>query len=380
MSEQGGNDQSQEKTLPPTRKRLEDARKKGQVIRSRELNTLLVVFGSAGALVTLGPMIVSDLRGYAAAAWRWSAGSAPSQGSGQMLSAMGTARDIVLTTMTPFVVIVVLLALTGPLVTGGVRFRASGAAPKASNLSLLKGFKRMVSVNALMELTKAILKFLLLSCVAVLLFSLIAPDVLNLSTQSLEMGLARSGQMLGWFFLLVSASLLVVAGIDLPFQIFQHFKKLRMSHKELRDELKETEGRPEVKQRIRALQMQASRARLESEVPQATVVVTNPTHYAVALRYDDGVAAPQVVARGAGVIAGQIRELAQRHGVPVVSAPPLARALYFGVNEGAEIPSDLYRVVARVMIYVLQLGQSPRAKPPQVSDDEIPPQFRRAEQ
>ncbi|MEM1090175.1 MAG: flagellar type III secretion system protein FlhB [Pseudomonadota bacterium] len=379
MSEQ--NDNSQERNLPPTPKRLADARKKGQVARSRELNTLLITLGGGGIIWLFGASAIQQIASYSSNLFVWASGSALRQGltegPAQFSEAMAVARDSALTAVLPILVGLTLLALAGPLMTGGVIFRLAGAAPKASNINPGKGLKRMFSVRALVELGKAILKFVLVGAVGIVAFRFMSSDLMMLGRQDISQALASTGGMLLGFFLIVCLSLLVIAAIDVPFQLFQHFKKLKMSHQELRDEHKDTEGRPEVKQRIRSLQMQAATRRLEIALEEATVVVTNPTHYAVALKYDEGLPAPVVLARGAGVIAEQIRKLAAERKLPVVSAPPLARSLFFSVKEGEMVPAELFRVVAKVIIYVMQLAETPGLRPPKISDEDIPEKLRR---
>ncbi len=370
-------DNSQERSLPPTPKRRLDAAKKGQVIRSRELNTLLVTLGGAATIMALGSGALDSIRHYTIEAFGFALTS-PAAGPHPLGQGLKMARDELLNLVIPVAAILVVLAVCGPVVTGGVRLRWKSALPKLSNLSVLKGLKRMVSARALMELLKAALKFLLLAAAAVGLLKLSLPNLLALGQQPLELALAQSGHLLLWFFVLLAATLIIIAAIDLPFQAHRHLKQLRMTRRELQDEMKETEGRPEVKRRIRSLQIQAAQRRFAKVIPEATVVVTNPTHYAVALRYDDEVDAPVVLARGAGVLAQHIRALAERFDVPVVSAPPLARALYFSVPEGRAIPSELYRAVSQVLIYVFQLGAGVRASP-DFKEADIPPHLRRGE-
>ncbi|MEM9531412.1 MAG: flagellar type III secretion system protein FlhB [Pseudomonadota bacterium] len=373
-----GQDSAQEKHLPPTPKRLADAKKKGQVARSRELATLLVTLGGGAVVWLFGGRAVRDIRDYARGAFEFaSEGGLPHLNPTQVVeSGLTTAGTAALGAIAPILVCLVVLAVAGPLMTGGVIFRLESAAPKPSNINPLSGIKRMFSVKALVELAKAILKFALVITVAAIGFMALTPELMALGRQSALMGLQQIGGMMLGFFLLVSASLLVIAGIDVPFQLFQHRKKLRMSHQELRDEQKEVEGRPEVKQKIRSLQMQAARRELKEAVASATVVITNPTHYAVALRYDPTLAAPAVVARGAGVVAEEIRRLAAEHKLPLVSAPPLARSLFFELKEGEMVPGALYAVVARVIIYVMQLAETPGLRPPVIRDAEIPAELR----
>ncbi len=373
-------DQAQERTLPPTPKRRRDAAKKGQVLRSRELNTVLVTLGGAATLMAMGAGMLRNIREYMSVALSFGGEATRDMDGDAITQAMNIAREHGVDIVLPFTAVVVVLALAGPLMTGGVVFRINLLQPKFSNMSPLKGLKRMFGTRALVELIKAGLKFLLVAGMGIILFMMLYPRLLGLGLMPLNSALAEGGQMLQWFLVALSSVLIVVAAIDLPFQAFQHFKKLRMTRQEVQDELKETEGHPEVKRRIRSLQLQASQRKLEKVMPEAAVVITNPTHYAVALRYDDEVTTPIVLARGAGDVAKQLRTLAERFDIPIVSAPPLARALFFGVREGQEIPSKLYRAVAQVLIYVLQLGNPEnRLLPPVITDEDIPPEMRRGE-
>lgn len=368
---------AQERTQQPTAKRRADAAKRSMVLRSRELNTMIVTLGGAITLYLSGESAITQLRGFFVDAISL---ARPVNADTELaMTVLGLARDRALALGLPLLSIFFVLALAGPLLAGGISFRISALAPKFEKLDPLRGIKRMFSVQSLMELLKALLKFSLLVSTAVVLFYWSGPSLMLLGQQSLLSALENSANMLSWSFVVLSSALIVIAAIDLPFQAMQHLKKLRMTHQEVRDEMKETEGRPEVKRRQRSLQMQAAQRQISSEVPKATVIITNPTHYAVALRYEDGSAAPVVTVRGAGEIAWQIRHLAREHNIPEVSAPPLARALYFGVTEGQRIPTELYRAVAQILVYVLQLDNKLRHKPqpPVIRDRDIPPHLRR---
>jgi flagellar biosynthetic protein FlhB len=221
-----------------------------------------------------------------------------------------------------------------------------------------------------MELFKAIGKFLLVATTSCFVLYLVLDQIVGLSLLPLPEAMNTAGALAVWCLLGFSAVLILVAAVDVPFQLWQHQRQLRMTRQEVRDELKETEGRPEVKATIREKQQQFARQRMMAEVPDADVVITNPTHFAVALKYDQaGAGAPIVVAKGQNLIAARIREIAQQNGVVLFSAPPLARALYFSTDLNQEIPRNLFLAVAQVMAYVFQLRQVPkrggsRPKPP----------------
>lgn len=228
--------------------------------------------------------------------------------------------------------------------------------PNFSRLNPIKGIARIFSMHSAVELIKAILKTVLIGIIAAIVMWVNKDTVMGLLTVPVDLGIARTGDFMAMCFLLTVAGLILVVAVDVPFQIWQHAKQLRMTKEEVRREFKESEGDPFVKARIRGLQREAARRRMMSEIPKADVIVTNPTHYAVALRYQSGsMRAPKVVAKGVHLLAARIREIAQEHRVPILEAPPLARALYYHAELESEIPEKLYVAVAEVLAYVYQL-------------------------
>lgn len=214
----------------------------------------------------------------------------------------------------------------------------------------------MFGIQSLMELIKALCKFLLVATAAIIIIYYSMQDLIGLGFMTVVSATANAGSLLLWSFIGFSAVLILVAAIDVPFQLWNHKKQLKMTLQEVKDEMKESEGRPEVKSQIRRMQRQLSESRMMDAVPTADVVITNPTHYAVALKYDqDGNGAPRVVAKGQDFMAKRIREVAAEHDIPLFEAPPLARALHGMVDIGHEIPADLYKAVAQVLAYVFQL-------------------------
>lgn len=289
--------QGQERSEQPTSKRLTEARKKGQVARSRELNTLLVMLASAIALWLLSGPAMSGLIALFSEALSPSgdvlrqAELVPTHLMQVMLSA--------LTLIAPFLAITVVAALAGPAVMGGLLFSADAIAFKAEKLDPIKGLGRVFSTKGLIELVKALLKFFLVLGVAVLIYKFMEREVMALITLDVMEGITRSGGMIMIALVLLSATLVLIAAIDVPYQLWSHNKQMRMTKQEVKDESKETDGRPEVKARVRQLQREASQRRMLQDVPDADVVITNPTHYSVALKYDkDGTGAPRVVAKG----------------------------------------------------------------------------------
>ena len=349
--------QGQERSEQPTAKRLTEARKKGQVARSRELNTLLVMLASALALWLMSGPAISGITTIMSEALS-PAGDLlkqpeliPAHLVGVMMSA--------LTLIAPFLALTVVAALAGPAVMGGLLFSPEAVSFKLDKLDPVKGLGRVFSTKGLIELVKALLKFFLVLGVAVLVYKFFEREVMALITLDVIEGIVRSGSIIMLALVLLSATLVLIAAIDVPYQLWSHNKQMRMTKQEVKDESKETDGRPEVKARIRQLQRDASQRRMLQDVPDADVVITNPTHYSVALKYDQhGTGAPRVVAKGQDLIALKIRSIAIEHDVPIYEEPPLARALFGTTDIGDEIPGPLFLAVARVLAYVFHLRQS----------------------
>ncbi len=256
----------------------------------------------------------------------------------------------------PFFLISVVAAIASSLVIGGWSFSMEAMAPSFGKMNPWSGLKRMFAVRGLVELIKSILKLLLIGFVAVLMMKSLGADLLNLGHQEPDAAMGHAGQMLTWVFLVLSLVLVVIAAIDIPYQLWDHAKQMKMTKQEVRDEFKDSEGKPEVKSRVRQMQRELAQRRMMEAVPEADVIITNPTHYAVALKYDGaGMRAPRVVAKGKNLIAAQIRNKAMEHEVPIFSAPPLARAIYFSTEIDQEIPAGLYFAVAQVLAYIYQL-------------------------
>jgi flagellar biosynthetic protein FlhB len=258
--------------------------------------------------------------------------------------------------------LITLAAIIAPLALGGWSFAGQAMMPQFSRLNPIEGIKRMFAMRSLVELAKAMAKFGVVAVIATIVLWNDAPALMALGREPLQQAIGHAVQLSGKALLVISAGLLIIAGIDVPYQLWQYAKQMRMSREEIREEYKESEGSPEVKGRIRQLQQQLARQRMMQEVPKADVVVTNPTHFAVALKYDEKrMRAPIVVAKGADEIAAKIREVAGEHKVPIFEAPPLARVLFRNVDIGDEIPATLYIAVAQILTYVFQLkvGQKP---------------------
>ncbi len=347
-----GNDQ--ERTERPTAKRLQKAREEGQVPRSSELSAAAVLLVAAGGLHFLGGSIGAtlydimrsglDLRPAAAL----DPGMALSTASAEMLRALLACAPVLGLTM--------LAALLSPLALGGWNVSLQALSPNFSRLDPVAGFGRFFSARGAVELVKAFAKFLVVAVIAVVVLRKQSAHLLALGAAPLHEGIAQAANLTSDALLAVSGGLALIAAVDVPWQLWQHSQKLSMSREEIRQEFKESEGSPEVRNRIRRVQREMVRRRMMQEVPKADVVVVNPTHFAVALRYDESrMRAPLVVAKGTDLIAARIREIATEHAVPIFEAPPLARALHHNVEIGGEIPATLYVAVAQVLTYIYQL-------------------------
>ncbi len=345
---------AQEKTEQPTPKRLADAKRKGQVPRSRELNTMTVMLVGAAAMLLMGGWMLQGLQGLMVERLA-SAGQSGGAG-GDPISVLADAIGQGVRLVLPLLGILMVAAVGGPAMLGGAVFSAEAARPKFDRLNVLKGLKRIFSAQGLMELFKTLLKFAVLAGLTLALLWSLSGDLLTLGEGSVERGMREVARMVQLAFLVLAGGLVLIAAVDVPFQLWNHFKQLRMTRQEVKDELKQTEGNPELRGRIRRLQQEVASRRMMEQVPLADVVVTNPTHYAVALRYSDRPdRAPRVVAMGQDLVAARIRELAEDHRIPLCEAPPLARALYFNCQLGDEIPATLYLAVARVLAWVMQV-------------------------
>jgi len=343
-----------ERTEPASGRRIEQAREEGQVPHSRELGAFLVLLVAAGAFWFMGPWLVQRM----AALLRHGLIVDPQlvREPQLMLVRFGELAFEAFLAFSPFLLALIVAALISPFLLGAWIFAPSALMPDLSRLDPIKGLGRLVSLSGLVEMVKAIAKALLLGGVAVWVMWSDRNEMFSLFGQPLEVGLASAGHMVNSGFLALVATMLLIVAADVPFQLWQYHDKLKMSKEELKQEGKEMEGDPQVKGRIRALQREAARKRMMGAVPTADVIVTNPTHFAVALAYKSGMGAPKVVAKGRGDVALKIREIGAENGVPMLEAPPLARALYKYTELDQEIPAALYAAVAEVLAYVYQLS------------------------
>ncbi|MDH5256683.1 MAG: flagellar biosynthesis protein FlhB [Gammaproteobacteria bacterium] len=375
------NEQGQEKTEDATAKKLQDARQKGQVPRSREFNTFFMMIAGATGLLFMGADIVRGLMSVIFSGF--SLQRKEIFDTNYMLSSFWATVLESLQMLTPFFILLVFVAIASSLVIGGWNFAMGAITPKPSKMNPISGLKRILGPKGLVELGKALGKFFVVGGVAVLLMQTNAEWLISVGSKPMEPALAETGNELLWYFLILSLSLLVVAAIDAPFQLWDNKNQLKMSKDEVKQEHKSQEGSPETRARVRQAQRDMAMKRMMSEVPQADVVITNPTHYAIALKYDQtGGGAPVVVAKGADLVAAKIRALATENRVPLLSSPALARAIYYSTEIDDEIPAALYVAVAKVLAYVFQLAGKPGtdfSSPIPFEDVTIPDELRRDE-
>jgi len=362
----------QEKSEDPTAKKISDAREKGNVARSRELTTTVMMLSSAVGLLIFGPMIVSGLG--AVMTNSFAIKRANIFDTTYMLDTFLNSVSQMLIALAPFLLLLVISAIAGGIALSGWNFSVQALAVKTSKLNPMSGMKRIFGPQGMMELGKALAKFFVISAVGITVLYLTLNPVLGLGLEPVKRAIAHSGELIFLGFLAVSASLIVIAAADVPFQLWNHKRQLKMTKQEVKNENKDTDGSPELKARIRQTQMAMAARRMMEAVPEADVVITNPTHFSVAIKYDqENMRAPIVVAKGADQIAFQIRTLAEDSNVPIMSSPALARAVYFTTEIDDEIPEGLYLAVARVLAYVFQLrDQFNTAKPGDFDPDDLP--------
>lgn len=364
-------DSDLERTEAATGRRIQRAREEGQVVRSRELSTFLELLTALGVLMLLGNHFMAALSRLMETGFTLDRASVFDPGL--MLARLYAQFLDVLLAFLPLLLALLLASVLAPLLLSGWNFTLKPLTPNFSRLDPVGGLRRMFSVNALVELAKAVLKSLLIGGVAAWVIWQSMDSFFALPGEPLPVAIRHVGSLVAFTALIVVGAFVFLVIADVPYQFWHYAKSLRMTKEEVRQEVKESEGDPQIKSRIRAMQREAARRRMMAEVPKAQVVVTNPTHFAVALRYEEKrMAAPQVVAKGSALLASRIVELAREHHVPVVEAPALARALYRHTDVGDEVPQRLYTAVAQVLAYVYQLRQA--ATPPEPPRDlPVPP-------
>lgn len=371
------NADGQEKSEEPTSKKLEDARKKGQVARSKELATMLIMMIASLWLLWLGPKMMVDFEHMMTIGFRLERDHAFD---------MKRAADLIfvqfeaaLWLIFPFVVAMMVMAIVANILVGGWLFSAQVMAPKFSKLNPIAGIKRMFSLHALIELIKALLKFFLMAVLAVLFIYSTLREVYHLGLVEVEPGLASAGEILAMALVVMSLGLIVIAAIDVPYMLWKHNTDMKMTLQEVKDEFKQTEGNPEIKGRIRRMQQEMAMRRMMQDVPTADVIITNPEHYAVALKYDsENMNAPVVLAMGMDFMAAQIRTIATQNNIEIVRSPALARALYYNSEVGQVIPRQLFTAVAQILAMVFQLKARKINQLPDFDDIAVPTELKQS--
>ena len=370
-----------EKSEDPTEKRKQDSRKKGEIARSRELNTLAVVLAGTGGLLMFGGALGQRIMQMMHKNF-----SLPRElllDERYMAISLLQSAQMAGDALIPLFFVLLVAAIVGPVSLGGWLFSMEALAPKFSRMNPFSGLKRMFSMKSIVELLKALGKFSIVLTVALFVLARARHELIQFAAEPLEMAILHSMQVVGWSALWLACSLIIIAVIDVPFQMWDSKQKLKMTKQEVRDEYKDSEGKPEVKGRIRQLQREMAERRMMSAVPEADVIITNPTHFAVALKYDaEKGQAPILLAKGGDFVALKIREIGSEHKITLLESPALARAVYYSTEVDQEIPAGLYLAVAQVLAYVYQLRQyhaGKGKKPDALKTPEIPVDLRRDE-
>lgn len=342
-----------ERTEPASQKRLDDAREQGNVARSPELTSVAVLGAALAGLWFSGEGAVKGLARLTAQGLSLDAGVV--RDSTTMLSRLSYFTTEALLIGAPLLVLTVVAALAAPMAVSGWSFSVSALQPKFDRISPVQGLSRMFSMRGLAELGKALLKAILIGAVSCLVLWHAKDAMLDLATQPFDLAAGTLARLVMVSVFSIAAVMILIAGIDVPLQLWQHAKGLRMTKEEVKREAKESDGDPHVKAAMRQQAREMARKRMMADVPKADVIVTNPTHYAVALRYSENMQAPIVVAKGVELVAARIRGVGEQHRVPILEAAPLARALFKHTEIGQQIPEKLYTAVAEVLAYVFQL-------------------------
>jgi flagellar biosynthetic protein FlhB len=364
---------SAEATEEATSRKLKNARDEGQVARSVELPAAAVTIGAILVFYMIGSSWMAKIANLFAKGFTFDKKTLDNPDLLATTFAHQAGEGFLL--IVPVLLVTAILAVLASGGTGGYLFSMKSTAPNFGKLSPLEGMKRMFGSRAFMELGKSILKFSLVTTVLWLLISRQLDQLMQMGQMGLEPALTAAGIMIGESALWLSLSLLVIALLDAPYQRYAFMKRMRMTKQEIKDEMKDMEGRPEVKAQIRQRQREMATARMMQKVKDADVVITNPEHFAVALSYDPtGDGAPILLAKGSDHIARVIREEAAKHGVEIFNAPPLARALYFSTKIDHPVPEALYLAVAQVIAYVFSLADiRPGVQPMMRPSPKVPP-------
>lgn len=372
-------DQAGERTEEATPKRRQDARDKGQLPRSKDLAGAVGLLGGIVALMWFGGWLGQNLMALMHESLELDRDTLFD--FSKLLSQVGRILWSVAWPLLTLLLLIGIISLIGAVLIGGFNFSTQAMAPKFSKLNPLSGLKRMLGIQAGVELLKSLAKFLVIGATAWFLLHSVFTKVLALASEPVEGAIIDGLEILLWLCLALCAPYLLIAIIDAPFQLWQYNKQLKMSKQEVKDEYKDAEGKPEVKAKIRRMQMQMANRRMMAKVPEADVIITNPTHYAVALRYDQSRDhAPMLLAKGVDEVAAHIRDIGNGNNITMLRSPMLARALYYSGELDKPIPDGLFVAVAQVLAYVYQLrlwkkgrGTRPKTLPTEVP---VPPEFR----
>lgn len=368
-----GGEEGQERTEEPTEKRLREAREQGNIARSKELATAAVFGCGVMAMLAFGGWIAGG-----SMRWLRAALTPDMQRMGDVRRLPGEFFRLLgelLWIATPIVFVCLVGAIAAPAIMGGIHFSTKALTPDLSKLDPIKGIQRIYSREGLAELVRSLMRIAVIGTIGVMVLMQIAPGLIALMHQPFALAAGQGFAMSLKTLVAMAGGILLIAAIDVPWQLWSHRKKLMMTRQEMLDEFKESEGRPEVKGKIRRMQQEMSQRQMMDSVPTADAVLVNPTHYAVAIVYDAGkMKAPKVVAKGVDLIAATIREVAERNNVPIVTSPALARSLYKQVQIGREIPVNLYAAIAQILSYVYQLRhwRSHGGRAPQLPEISLP--------
>lgn len=347
-------DSDLEKTEDPSPTRLEKAREEGDVPRSRELVTCTLLLAAAAGFTAFGDIIGANLMRMLSASLSFSRDHAFID-TLPLESMQSDISDLLITCL-PFIALLMIVAIASPILIGGWSLTLKSITPNLTRFNPLTGLGNMFSINALVELLKAVGKTILVGAVSFFIILYLFPTLLTLSSLTVERGISSTNHYLLLAFFWAVGSLGLIALVDVPYQLFAYKKKLRMTKEDVKQESKEANGNPEIKARLRQQQREMARRRMMSAIPTADVIITNPTHYAVAIQYMEGnMHAPKVVAKGLDEVAFKIRDIAKQYKVLVIESPKLARALYANTDVSDEIPHQLYTAVAEILAYVFQI-------------------------
>ena len=347
-------DSSQEKTEEASGRKIEKAREDGQIPRSRDLTTSVVLLFGACGLYFYADFMFSKIIGLTRANFILKRETIFDTNA--MISHLASAVYEGILSMMPFFGLMLFASILGPIALGGWLFSIEALQPKLSRMDPIAGIKRMFALKSLIELVKALAKVMVILGATILLLKHYAQDMYRLSDESINIAIIHSAKISILATIALATATLIIAAVDVPLQLFEYAKKLKMTKQEMTDEAKDTDGKPEVKGRIRQLQREMAQRRMMTKVPEADVIITNPTHYAVALKYQpDTMATPIMIAKGGDNIALKIREIAKAHKIEIIESPVLARAIFHTTELDTEIPAGLYLAVAQVLAYVFQL-------------------------